>query len=80
MEIVKYVKYILKGMHERLPSTAGKFAINATNAGGVDFRISSSGLAGLLLTIGTLGFDRVPEMEGSTGAVVLGRAPVPAVK
>ena len=74
------MKSILKGTHERLPSTAGKLAINATNAGGVDFRISSSAFAGLLPAIATLGFDRVPEMEGMTGAVVLGRTPLPAVK
>lgn len=76
----KYMGKKLKGICEGLPSTAGKFAINATNAGGVDFRISSSALVGLLLIIAALGFGRVLEMEGSTGAVVLGRTPVPTVK
>lgn len=59
---------------EKLPSTAGKLAKNATNAGGVAFSISSNAFVVPPPTIETIGFDKLLD------AVVLGRISIPTVK
>lgn len=56
---------------EKLPSTAGKLAKNATNAGGVAFSISSNAFVVPPPTIETTGFDKLLD------AVVLGRISIP---
>ncbi|KAF8395612.1 hypothetical protein HHK36_019562 [Tetracentron sinense] len=68
-------------MLKRVPSTAGKCAINATNAGGITFKISSSVFVVPPLTNATPGVDTTElETAGSPGAVALGSNPVPTGK
>lgn len=63
-------------MSEKLPSTAGKFAINTDRAGGVAFVILSCVLIVPPSTIATLGIDKVLATAGSSGIVALGNNPV----
>jgi hypothetical protein len=63
----------------RLPSTAGKLAKNATNAGGVAFSNSSNALVVPSPTIATIGFDKLLNAAETPDAEALGRISIPTV-
>lgn len=63
----------------KLPSTTGKLARNATNAGGVAFSISSKALVVPPPTIAATGFDKLLYAAGTPDEVVFGRVSIPTV-